>query len=180
MPTEQSGYLSPKLFACADLPLRGRGVFTRDAVARGEVLAIWGGEAITWEQLLAMEPGDRRLAVQVDENHYLVSVREGSADWVNHSCAPNAGLSGQVVLVAMRDIGVGEEILYDYAMTDGSDYDVFECSCGARDCRKQITGCDWQRPELWDRYNGYFSPYLARRIAMFRAQQPRRAWMATQ
>jgi hypothetical protein len=79
-------------------------------------------------------------------------------------CSVNVGLREQVVLVAMRDIAAGEEVCFDYAMTGGGPYDEFECACGAPDCRGWITGNDWKRPELWERYAGFFSPYLQRRI----------------
>jgi hypothetical protein len=82
------------------------------------------------------------------------------ADYVNHSCEPNAGLQGAATLVAMRDIEPGEEITYDYAMTDTSAYDQFTCRCGANNCRSGITGDDWRNPELRSRYRGYFSSYL--------------------
>ena len=84
---------------------------------------------------------------------------------VNHSCSPNCGMSGQTLVVAMRDIAPGEELTYDYAMSDGSPYDEFECHCGRPECRGKVTGSDWMRPELQVRYRGYFSPYLARRIS---------------
>jgi len=29
-----------------------------------------------------------------------------------------------------------------------------------------VTGKDWQRPELQERYAGYFSAYLARKLGM--------------
>jgi len=32
-------------------------------------------------------------------------------------------------------------------------------------CRGKVTGYDWMLPELQIRYRGYFSPYLAARIA---------------
>ena len=64
----------------------------------------------------------------------------------------------------MRDIQPGEEITYDYAMSDGSPYDEFTCSCGSPYCRGHVSGEDWRRSELWQRYAGYFSPYLQRRI----------------
>ena len=64
----------------------------------------------------------------------------------------------------MRDISSGEEITYDYAMSDGSPYDEFTCSCGSPHCRGHVSGDDWRRSELWRRYAGYFSPYLQRRI----------------
>ena len=70
------------------------------------------------------------------------------------------------MLVALRDIAVGEELAYDYATTDGSDYDEFECDVRQRAaCRGKVTGHDWMLPELQLRYRGTFSPYLAKRIA---------------
>jgi len=82
----------------------------------------------------------------------------------NHSCNPNSGLSGQITLIAIREIERDEEVCFDYAMSDSSDYDEFECHCGQPNCRKKITGRDWKLPELQGRYRDYFSPYLQRRI----------------
>ena len=64
----------------------------------------------------------------------------------------------------MRDIAPGEELCFDYAMTDSSDYDEFQCACGASSCRGVVRGDDWKRPELQDRYRGYFSTYLKKRM----------------
>jgi hypothetical protein len=66
----------------------------------------------------------------------------------------------------------GERVLYlngkmlpiSYLSPKTEDYSV-ECKCGAPNCRKILTGKDWQRPELQKRYVGYFSAYLARKIA---------------
>ncbi len=101
-----------------------------------------------------------------------------TADFINHCCNPNAGLSGQLALVALRDIAPGEEVCFDYAMTDGSVYDEFPCSCGAANCRGRVTGNDWMRPELWKRYGSHFSPYLLRRIE--RLQRASRQRVAAQ
>ena len=130
----------------------------------GETLLVWGGDVVTGEMLKWMSEEKHRLAVQIEEDLYLVTPNEGPADWVNHSCDPNAGLIGQIVLVARRDTRVGEEICFDYAMSDGSDYDEFECGCGSRHCRHHITGDDWKLPELQTRYARHFSPYIQRRI----------------
>jgi hypothetical protein len=41
------------------------------------------------------------------------------ANYTNHSCDPNAGFgSSPISLVAMRDVQVGEEITFDYAMSE--------------------------------------------------------------
>lgn len=65
-----------------------------------------------------------------------------------------------------------EEVCFDYAMSDGSPYDEFDCTCGAADCRRRVTGNDWCRPELQQRYAGYFSPYLQRRIEQLHVSLP--------
>jgi hypothetical protein len=41
-----------------------------------------------------------------------------------------------------------------------------DCKCGATNCRKILTGKDWQRADLQTRYAGYFSTYLARKIVV--------------
>lgn len=150
----------------------GRSLLARELIRRNEVIAVFGGRAMTLDEVRAL-PGEQcRLLLQVDDNSYLLSEQEGPADWINHCCEPNAGMRGQIVLVAMRDIQAGEEICFDYAMTDGSDYDEFHCGCGSGYCRGRVTGDDWKLPELWERYAGYFSPYLSRRIETMRRQLP--------
>ena len=77
------------------------------------------------------------------------------ADLVNHSCEPNCGIIGSCLLVVtMRDVAAGEELCFDYTMTDTNDYDEFVCSCGTPSCRGLITGGDWKLPELQERYAG--------------------------
>ena len=69
----------------------------------------------------------------------------------------------------MYDIAPGQEVCFDYAMCDGTPYDEFICSCGAQNCRGEVTGEDWKRPELRERYAGYYSPYLQHRVEMLDA-----------
>lgn len=165
-------YLSPK---CEVRSVENRGghtVVARQAIAKGELIVVWSGMLVDGTQLEALLASVRRYSLQVEENQYLVSLSDCEPpDYVNHCCDPNAGLSGQIALVAMRDITPGEEITYDYAMSDGSSYDEFACGCGAADCRGRVTGEDWKRPALWQKYAGYFSPYLHRRIAAERKKR---------
>jgi SET domain-containing protein len=169
--TDFYSYFSPKLEVRTD-PKGGYGVFVIAPIARDEVLTMLGGRIITAAQKELLWNGDTTTLMQVEEDLYLLSLQEGDpADRVNHSCDPNVGLRGPMTFVAMRDLKPGEEACFDYAMSDGSDYDTFECACGAPHCRGLVTGTDWQRPELWDRYAGYFSPYLQRRIDALRGRR---------
>lgn len=161
----RTSFLSPRLEARPATALEGMGVFARVPIAAQEVLAVWGGRVVDEAGLRDLTPRDRQLALQVEDGLYLApSGPPEPADFVNHSCAPNAGLSGQVVLVSMRAIEPGEQVCYDYAMSESTPYDEFRCRCGAAECRGRVTGEDWRQPELQARYEGYFSPYLARKI----------------
>ncbi len=144
------------------------GIFAREPIARNEIVAVWGGEILTRAEVEQLPERYQHYAMQVEEEFYLAGINADDTNYFNHSCNPNVGLSGQMVLLAMRDIAANEEICFDYAMTDGSAYDEFDCDCGADNCRNIVRGTDWQIPELWERYRGYFIPYLQRRIDQLR------------
>jgi SET domain-containing protein len=143
----------------------GCGVFAIDIIAEGELISLWGGCIIKKDDLDSSMPRFTERVLQVDEDLFLLTAEEKEPnDCFNHSCEPNMGFFGQIGLVALHEIKPGEELTFDYAMSDGSPYDEFECHCGSINCRNKITGNDWRIPELWKKYNGYFSPYIARRI----------------
>jgi uncharacterized protein len=163
MQRETDSYLTPK--AEPRRKANGQmGIFAREPIAQGEIVSVWGGEVFTRAEVEQLPERYQHYAMQVEEDFFLAGINEDDTNYFNHSCNPNVGMSGQMVLLAMRDIAPDEEICFDYAMTDGSDYDEFECECGAPNCRKIVRGTDWQNPELWERYRGYFIPYLQRRI----------------
>jgi uncharacterized protein len=157
-------WLSPKLESRTHLAKGGNGVYALESIKEGEMVAMFGGLVLTGAQLETVPDTLRSLSIQVEDDLYLVSRIPGAGDHVNHSCEPNAGLRGQIALVAMRDILPGEEVTFDYAMSDSSNYDEFVCACGTAACRGRVTGEDWKLPKLWDKYDGYFSPYIAEKI----------------
>jgi len=148
----------------------GMGVFARKRINAGELLVLWGGRILAESELDPEIPYFNQRVLQIEEGLYMLQPEPlEPSDYFNHSCSPNAGFSGQIALVAMRGIDVDEEICFDYAMCDGSPYDEFICSCGSEICRGNVTGEDWKRTELRERYAGYYMPYLQRRINMLEA-----------
>ena len=60
--------------------------------------------------------------------------------FLNHSCDPNCEtdeIDGRVWIMAIRNIGPGEELTYDYCLYDG-DEDEATCNCGTANCRKTM------------------------------------------
>jgi hypothetical protein len=153
----------------------GKAVYARDVIESGELIAVWTGRIVSTEQLDELPDDIRRHTVQVEERLYLASHGpDEGPDFINHSCEPNAGLDGQIAIVALHRIQPSEEVTIDYAMCDGSPYDEFECECGSALCRGRVTGEDWRNPTLWERYAGHFSPYLERRIRALKRRRLRR------
>ena len=143
----------------------GFGSYAVAAIPAGTIVAAFGGSLMNRHTFDQQDPDRRARSIQIDDDAFLLGpASREPGDAVNHSCNPNCGMGGAAQVVAMRDIAVGEPLTFDYAMSDGSDYDEFSCACSTESCRGHITGSDWQRPDLHRRYAGYFAPYLMRRI----------------
>ncbi len=172
--SQYTSYLSPKCQVVAAANKGGHSVLAVAPIQTSELIAVWSGRIVPIQDLDCIPKALMSRTVQIEDELYLTSLtaQEG-ADRINHSCNPNAGLSGQLAIVAMRNIVPGEEVTIDYAMCDGSSYDEFDCLCGAPLCRARITGSDWQRRDLWHRYAGFFSPYLQRRIDQLKSKKTR-------
>jgi SET domain-containing protein len=152
--------------------IHGRGLFAKADIAKGEVVVVKGGHIVNRETLRRdITPKLGPVEIQIGDDLFIAPVteeeRELSMLYSNHSCDANMGMRGEVTFVAMRDIRAGEELTHDWCTTDDDDYSV-KCNCRSSNCRATLTGKDWQRPELQKRYAGYFSVYLAEKIARLR------------
>ena len=149
----------------------GLGTFTKTPILKDEIVIVQAGKIVESSVLDTPEYEPYWYhCFQVEQNHYICpfDLTRESADGVfnvNHSCEPTCGFSGQVSMVALRDIAADEQITFDYAMSDVEgielDWEAMECLCGTSSCRKTITGSDWKILELQSKYDGYFSRYVA-------------------
>ncbi len=165
-------WVSPKLEARPNTAKGNFGVYAKAFISKGELIICWGGDVVTGAQLARLTPREQEHSIQIEDDLYQVPVRQPeTGDYINHSCEPNVGLSSSITLITLRDVWPDEEICFDYAMSDSTPYCEFTCGCGTATCRQQVTGDDWKLPELQARYDGYFSPYLQRRIDRMRWAQ---------
>jgi hypothetical protein len=150
--------------------IQGRGLFAREKISSGEIVAVKGGTILSSAALALIRKDVSPAEIQIEDDLYIApaSAEEVEANilCLNHSCDPNAGVRGQITFVAIRDVPAGSELTIDYAMIDGEPSERMECSCGAPECRQVITGEDWRLPELRQRYRGYFSRFIEDRFAV--------------
>jgi len=159
-------YRSPKTVV-KDSPIEGRGLFATASIKKGEIVAIKGRYIFNRRTLCEVEETLGPAEIPIAEDFFIGPLhseeREGGMLFTNHSCDPTIGIQGQIVFVALRDIEAGEELTHDWATTDDDTYEL-HCHCEARDCRGIVTGQDWRRKDLQEKYRGYMAWYLQRKI----------------
>jgi uncharacterized protein len=158
-------WLNPKILVKKSR-IHNLGLFAKESIKKGEIVATLGGTTLTDEEVdNKIKGGERYDGVTLGRNLNLSIVPK---DWPgiygNHSCDPNLWMKDALTVVARRDIGPGEELTTDYAMYTISSKWSMRCNCGSSLCRKLITGNDWKRPDLQQRYGGHFSPVIEKLI----------------
>jgi len=163
---KQHSYLSPKCRVEKSVIDR-RGVFAKETIARGDIIALWGGVVYSLEeitQLAKKYPYFETHTVSIDKDFYLGPITPSKAplddtEMMNHSCEPNAGIKGQIAVVARCMIRPGEEVCFDYDTTEISAV-PFLCQCGTPSCRRRIDGSGWRDEHFRAKNRGYFSWYI--------------------
>ena len=153
--------------------IHGVGVIAVAPIAMGEKLMEFGGDVISARDVASETYRIRSLWI-VRDGVYLGVPESDPAptldENLNHSCDANSWLGDVVTLLARREIAAGEEITLDQGTWnfDEDDYawDQHYCSCGAAQCRGNLTEQDWKRPDVQARYRGHFHPMIQAMIAM--------------
>src|SRR5262249_42930731 len=139
-----ASYRSPKT-DIRPSAIGGRGLFAAAPIRRGEVVSVKGGHLLDRAGMAEHGGAVGDAEVQVTDDLFLAPLGEAELGavmmFLNPWCEPNVGVGGQIVFVAMRDVGAGEELTLDYA-TIAHDPPPMTCRCGAAACRGVVTGRD--------------------------------------
>jgi uncharacterized protein len=129
--------------------VHGLGVFANRAIPKGTRIVEYTGERVShaeadsrYEEKDAND-GHTFLFIVDSKTVIDAGVDGNDARFINHSCNPNCESvieNRRVYIEAIRDIGPGEELTYDYQIQreddDPEDIDaVFACRCGFPQCR---------------------------------------------
>lgn len=136
--------------------IHGRGGYARTDISVGTRVIEYVGEKITKAE------SERRCDAQMER--HVRNKKEGAvyvfelnkrydvdgrvswntARWINHSCEPNCEpqiIRGHIWIIALRDIGEGEEITYNYGY-DEQNWKDHPCRCRSKRCLGYIVGED--------------------------------------
>lgn len=147
----------------------GHGLFAKNEIPSNSVIIDWKdgpGVLMSTREAYEYEANGNVYTLQIGRNLHLVSVHTvESCDYINHSCDPNCGIKGNAQVVSMKNISKGEEVTFDYSMTEASPLFQLNCLCASRSCRRIVTGNDWKIFDLQEKYQGFFSEYIQRKIS---------------
>jgi len=150
--------------------IEGRGLFATALIKQGQL--IWRKAAdeksYSRAEIEQLTPEQKKkffnycYQVGPDQFYGTLDGQAGDdADYMNHSCNPNTWFEADGSMTALRDILPGEEITYDYAMSEARPEFKLECRCGTPLCRKIIRGDDLKKnADLRQRYAGHFLPHV--------------------
>jgi hypothetical protein len=147
-------------------PVAGRGLFaTVDLPARTPVSRL-GGTLVDTETLRRLiEAGDEYVdAIVVDHDQHLLLAPGNRNRFGNHACDPNLGWLDEYTLGTREHVPAGSELLSDYAMSTVDETWFMRCHCASYRCRQMVEGSDWRIPQLQQRYDGWWVPYIQRLV----------------
>jgi len=129
--------------------IHGLGLFARRDIEMGEMLIEYAGEMI---RLVLCDIRERYYEsrgvgcymFRVNRNWAVDATMKGNAArFINHSCDPNCESKivkilgkDHILIFALRNIGCGEELTYDYRFE--REMDKLPCTCGATRCRRYL------------------------------------------
>jgi hypothetical protein len=102
-PRRVRSWITPKAAKGGASAIEGRGVHAVEAIAGGEVVAVKGGHIVDGSTVAGLPEAIRDSAFPIAADCFLAALTPGEYDGVmmrvNHSCAPNVGMGGNILLV---------------------------------------------------------------------------------
>ncbi|MFA5942103.1 MAG: SET domain-containing protein [Candidatus Paceibacterota bacterium] len=150
------------IYICSS-PIEGKGVSAGEKIKKGEAIQEIRGEA----RFLTVTNKEESLSypnwIGVGKDKWIDP--EYPNQYLNHSCNPNAGINGTIivnksdksvkgkyVIVALKPIKEGEEVTIDYSIIEGDDFWEMKCACGQKGCRKIIRSIQYLPEKQFKKY----------------------------
>lgn len=118
-------------------PIHRWGLFAAEAIPARRRVIEYTGQHIGPREALRRNIRPQIYLFRTGARRYIDGAIGGSgAQYINHGCQPNLTArirKGRVMLVSLRRIERGEELLYDYRLGGGTD--DLPCRCSAPSCR---------------------------------------------
>ena len=151
-----------QFFVCTS-KIEGFGLRSGELIKKGELIFYFKGEPKFKINKSKNDAQAHPNWVGVGENHWIDP--EKPYIFMNHSCNPNATIKGMVSVVAIRDIKEGEELTFDYSVTESDSRWEMKCACGEKNCRKVISSVQTIPQSQLSKYIPFANKVIRKHIA---------------
>lgn len=129
-------YSQNKIVFVKESQLHGKGLFSNIDIKKGQLITKIVGEVIDADECIKRESEGNVYIFWKDDNNYIDVSTSNELKFLNHSCNYNCIVdeveSGNLVLIAARNIKIGEELTIDYGYEE-----IYE-SCSCEECSNKI------------------------------------------
>jgi hypothetical protein len=118
----------------------GKAVFATRDYKPDQVIVKFEGKIIDKDKIPKNMHGSSDRYVQISKDKFM-GPSKNTDDFINHSCEPNCGLLFRdygIILVAIKNIKIGDEITWDYSTSIHNDSWKMKCKCLSKKCRGDI------------------------------------------
>jgi len=142
--------------------INGKGIFAGEDIKKGERIQYIKGEKV--KNVIKNSKESAAIANWIGiSRKFWINTKGTPFRYINHSCNANAAITGTKTVVALRDIRKDEEITIDYSMSDADPFwEGIHCTCGEKNCRKDIRAIYNVPPEVFKRHMPHVSRYFQR------------------
>jgi hypothetical protein len=130
-------------------------LFALRAYQPGEVIADFSAGTISAEPTY--------LTVQVGEGKH-ITLQPEFLQYINHGCDPNVFFDTTAMhVVALKQIGIEEEMTFFYPSTEWKMTQSFDCYCGCPGCLGRIQGAYFLSKQAQEHYR--FTDFIQQQLA---------------
>jgi uncharacterized protein len=147
-----------KKLICRPSPIHGLGLFAGEAIEKGELIAHIKGTVMRKTNRNRRDALANPNWIGIGKNTWFDPNKP--YEYINHSCAPSAGIRGTVSLVALRTFKKGDEITIDYSTVEADPLWKMACGCGAKSCRQIVKSIQFLPEEQYRRITPQIPTYF--------------------
>ncbi len=142
--------------------IQGSGVFAQCNIKKGEIVFIAKGKFTGWHVKDEKTSSAGPNWIGIEHDLWLDPKPTNFLTFTNHSCDPNMGIKGRVSFVAIKNIKKGEEVNFDYSITeeDMMWHLPFRCRCGHTKCRGIIKSVQFLPKKVFSSYLPFIPRYF--------------------
>ena len=102
------------------------------------------------------------LTVQTGINKH-ITLSPNFLQYINHSCEPNVFFNtSSMELMALKNISIGDELVFFYPSTEWDMTQSFQCFCGSSACLKEIKGAAYLSADTITKYQ--FTEFILKQL----------------